>query len=161
LSKAFAAQGLEALIMETWVVVFLGVMAVASLIQVGFLIALAIVARRTTRRAQGLGVRARRELRVPLAHLSEATRNVKEISTLVAAEARELRESAQLAAEEVRAAREDVRRAVRSPFVEIAALAKAFSTAVAAFRRPPAHVVAARSYSSSPEADTRWAQPRA
>ena len=123
--------------MESWLVVFLGVIALASIIQVVFLVVLARLGLQGARRARVLQERARVELRVPLGHLSEATRNVKEMSTLLAGEARELREGARTAAVEIRAAKDDMARAVRTPVVHVSALAKAVGRAIETFRRTP------------------------
>jgi hypothetical protein len=123
--------------MEPWITVFLGLMALCSLIQVAFLCGLAVTALRTAKLAAELRERAAVELRQPLAHLSEAARNIRDISSIVREETQAIQGTARQAVEQVREAKEDVRRAVRSPWVEITAFAKGVSRAVSTFREAP------------------------
>ena len=120
--------------MNSWIVVCLGVIALGSLVQVGFLVTLSVLALRTARRAAALQERAQAELRGPLRHVSETARIVRDISDIVAEEARTLRAGAQAAAEEVREARADVLRTVRAPWVEVHALAKGVARAASVMR---------------------------
>ena len=145
--------------MESWLVVFLGVLALASILQVVVLVVFARLGLQTARRARALQERARVELRVPLGHLSEATRNVKEMSTLLAGEARELRDSARTAAVDVRAAKDDMTRAVRTPVVHVSALARAVVRAVQTFRRTPFRPPTARHGAEyTPPTPSDWAR---
>jgi hypothetical protein len=123
--------------MESWAVAFLGVIALASFIQILFFVTLAVIGYMVVRRAQRLGERAAVELREPAQHATEALRHVKEVSAIVAEEARTIRAGAHAAAEEVREAKEDVRRVIRMPWVEAAAVAKGIARAVAVIRETP------------------------
>ena len=120
--------------MESWVVVFLGVIALSSVIQIGFLVTLGVIGMRAAKRASALQQQAREELREPIRHVTEATRHVREITALVSQEVRTLRDSAHVAAEEVRSAKQDVVHAVRSPWVEVSAFAKGVTRAASTFR---------------------------
>ena len=120
--------------METWVVVLLGVIALSSVVQIGFLVSVALVGVRAARRAGKLQEQARAELAEPLRHVTETTRHVRDISALVSDEVRTLRDSAHAAADEVTAAKDRVTRVVRSPWVEVSAFAKGVSRASSVFR---------------------------
>jgi hypothetical protein len=78
--------------MQSWIVVFLGVIALCSLVQAGFLIGLAVGGRRLARRIDALQQRIDREIRPSLDHLSQVTRNAAEISELAAAQVRRIDE---------------------------------------------------------------------
>jgi hypothetical protein len=76
--------------MSNWVLVFLGVIALASFVQTAFLIALALQGRRLSRRLDGLSERFERELRPTLESLARVSRNVAEISDLGVLQARRI-----------------------------------------------------------------------
>jgi hypothetical protein len=120
--------------MDSWTAVFLGVIALGSLIQTAFIVSLIVLALRTRTAVGRATEQARRELREPIAHLSEAARNLKEITAIVGAEARSVRDTTQEAAHKVREAKEEVARVVRSPWVEIAAVAKGLARGVSVYR---------------------------
>jgi hypothetical protein len=69
---------------------FLGLIALASLIQAAFLIVLASSARRVGRRVDELQQRLDRELRPSVESLVEVTRNVAELTTIAAFQGRRL-----------------------------------------------------------------------
>lgn len=123
--------------MESWVVVFLGVIAFAALIQIAFFVTLAVVGVMTARRVMRLQQQAAVQLREPMQHAAATVRHVKEISSIAAEEVRTLRAGAHAAAEEVREAKEDVRRVIRMPWVEMAAVAKGVSRALEVMRETP------------------------
>jgi hypothetical protein len=110
--------------METWIVVFLGVIALGALVQIAFFAVLAFLGLRAIRFVKEAGEQARRELALPMAHLTEATSNLKDISGILAAEAHTLRATADETKRQIQETKENVRRAVRSPWVEVQALAK-------------------------------------
>ena len=64
--------------MESWAVVFLGVIALASLVQTVFLVALAVAGRRLARRVDEMHDRFERELRPSIDSLSRMSRNLAE-----------------------------------------------------------------------------------
>jgi ABC-type multidrug transport system fused ATPase/permease subunit len=123
--------------MESWAIVFLGIIALASFVQVAFFLTLAVVGFMVARRLMRLQERAAAELREPRQHATEALRHVKDISAIVAEEARTIRAGAHAAATEVREAKEDVRRVIRMPWVEMAAVVKGVARAVSVIRETP------------------------
>ncbi len=106
--------------MESWMVVFLGIVAFGSLVQTALLVALAFLGLRAARFFTEMREQARREMAEPMAHLQEAARNLTETASILAGEARALRDTAQ---------------AVRSPWAGITALAKGVARGVSAYRR--------------------------
>ena len=76
--------------METWGVVFLGIIALASVVQAGFLIALAVYGRRLARRVDALQVKLDREIAPVLANFDRVGRAAAEIADLVTLQARRL-----------------------------------------------------------------------
>jgi hypothetical protein len=74
--------------METWGVVFLGIIALAALVQASFLIGLAATGRRLAQRLDTLQARLDQELVPALENLGRVTRNVAEISDLATLQAR-------------------------------------------------------------------------
>jgi hypothetical protein len=76
--------------METWAVVFLGVIALASVVQAGFLIGLAAYGRRLARRVDALQVKLDREIAPALASFDRVGRAAAEIADLATLQARRL-----------------------------------------------------------------------
>jgi hypothetical protein len=76
--------------MSNWAVVFLGIIALASLVQAVFLVALAIAGRRVARRLDELEQRIDRELRPSLESLNRIARNLGEVSDLAVLGARRM-----------------------------------------------------------------------
>ena len=76
--------------MESWGVVFLGVIAVATLVQAAFMVGLALGGLRLFRRVEELQTRIDRELKPTLDHLSRITRNVAEVTDLATLQARRI-----------------------------------------------------------------------
>ena len=74
--------------MESWGVAFLGVIALASVVQAVFLIGLARAGRRLAERVDELQDRIDRDLRPSLESLSRITRNLAEVSDVAALQAR-------------------------------------------------------------------------
>ncbi len=74
--------------METWGVVFLGIIAVGSLVQSAFLIRLALAGRELSRRMAELQERVDRDLRPSLDNLSRVTRNLAEVSDVAVLQVR-------------------------------------------------------------------------
>jgi hypothetical protein len=101
-------------------VVFLGIIAFASLVQTALLVALALLGLRAAHVFAEIRTQAREELVEPMAHLKEATRHLKETTAELAEEARVMRQGAQ---------------ALRSPWAGLSALAKGVARGVSAYRR--------------------------
>jgi len=74
--------------MESWGVVFLGLIALASLVQAGFLIGLALAGMRLARRVDELSARFDRELKPALENLTRVSRAAAEIADLATLQAR-------------------------------------------------------------------------
>jgi len=113
--------------METWGVVFLGVIALASLVQAGFLIGLTIGGKRLARRLDALNDRIDREIRPALDNLGRITRNVAEVTDLVTLQARRLDDLLADTIEKIEDTTDTIRRIVLrplGPLVDIAAFLK-------------------------------------
>jgi hypothetical protein len=76
--------------MESWAVVFLGVIAVGSLVQTVFIVALALAGKRLARRVDEMHDRFERELRPSLESISRMSRNLAEMSDLATLQARRI-----------------------------------------------------------------------
>jgi hypothetical protein len=137
LSEALFELALVRFLMNSWITVFLGLIALGSVVQVAFLVALAVLGLRAARVAGEVRARAENELREPIAHVTGALRNVKDISAIVAGEARSVQDTAHHAVDQVKEAKDEVTRVVRTPWVELTAFAKGVATAVAVFRETP------------------------
>lgn len=74
--------------MSDWAVVFLGIIALGSLVQAAFLIGLTLQGRALGRRLADLQARVDREIRPSLENLSRVTRNLAEVSDLAVLEVR-------------------------------------------------------------------------
>jgi hypothetical protein len=79
--------------MEVWGVIFLGVIALSSLIQAAFLIGVARSGRRVAQRLDELQERVDREIRPTLESLNRVTRNLAEISDLGVLQVRRIDEA--------------------------------------------------------------------
>jgi hypothetical protein len=76
--------------MEPWGVLFLGVIALASVVQAGFLIGLAVFGRRLAHRVDALQVRLDREIAPALENFNRVGRAAAEIADLATLQARRL-----------------------------------------------------------------------
>jgi len=76
--------------MEPWIVVFLGVIALASVIQAGFLVGLMLFGRDLARRLDALQQRLDREVTPALDNLTRVSRAAAEISDLATLQARRI-----------------------------------------------------------------------
>ena len=76
--------------MEPWGVFFLGVIALASVVQAGFLIALVVYGRRLGQRVDALQVRLEREISPALENFNRVSRAAAEIADLATLQARRL-----------------------------------------------------------------------
>jgi hypothetical protein len=76
--------------LESWAIVFLGVIALCSVIQAAFLIWLGLEGRRLSRRVEELHQRIDRDVTPILQELSRIARNLSEVSDLAVLQARRL-----------------------------------------------------------------------
>jgi len=76
--------------METWAVVFLGIIAVSTLVQAGFVIGLAVLGGRLAHRLDALQEKLDKELGPALQNLERVSRNAAEISDLATLQARRI-----------------------------------------------------------------------
>ncbi len=76
--------------MESWGVFFLGIIALTSLVQAGFFIALIVSGRRLARRVDELQVRLDREISPALENFNRVSRAAAEIADLATLQARRL-----------------------------------------------------------------------
>jgi len=76
--------------MESWGVFFLGVIALASVVQAGFLIGLVVFGRKLARRVDALQVKLDREISPALENLNRLSRAASEIADLATVQARRL-----------------------------------------------------------------------
>jgi hypothetical protein len=74
--------------METWGVVFLGAIAVATVVQAAFLVALAVAGLRLTRRLDALQAQIDKQIAPALKGVERISRNAAEISDLATVQAR-------------------------------------------------------------------------
>jgi hypothetical protein len=74
--------------MGSWAVVFLGVIALGSIVQAGFLIGLAVSGRRLARRLDEFQDRLDRDFRPTLEHLARVSRNMAEVSDIAVLQVR-------------------------------------------------------------------------
>ncbi len=74
--------------MDSWGVTFLGIIALTSLVQAGFLIGMAVSGRRLARRLDEIQDRVDRQLRPSLEQFARLSRNLAEISDIGVLEAR-------------------------------------------------------------------------
>lgn len=113
--------------METWGIVFLGVIALSSVVQAVFLIGLARGGQRLARRLDELQDRIDREIRPALENLGRITRNMSEVSDLVVLQARRVDDFLADTVEKIEETTSTLRRVVLrplGPLVDIAAFFK-------------------------------------
>jgi sugar-specific transcriptional regulator TrmB len=106
--------------MSDWALVFLGVIALASLAQTVFLIVLALESRRMAARIEELRDRFEKDLRPSLDNLSRITRNLAEISDLGVVQAHRVDEALSDTLEKVRDTTETVRKFLVRPLLPLA-----------------------------------------
>jgi hypothetical protein len=112
---------------ESWGVVFLGVIALASLVQAGFLIGLAVAGRRLARRLDAMQDRIDREIRPAMDNLARISRNFAEVTDLVTLQARRIDDLLADTIEKIEEATTMIRRVVirpLGPLVDLTAFLK-------------------------------------
>lgn len=113
--------------MESWGVFFLGVIALASVVQAAFLIALALAGRRLAARVDELQRQLDRDIRPALDNLSRASRNIGEISDRAVLQARRVDAAIHDVLREIDATVRSLSRTAREslgPLVDVAAFFK-------------------------------------
>ena len=139
---------------ESWGVVFLGVIALASLVQAGFLIGLAVAGRRLARRLDAMQDRIDREIRPAMDNLARISRNFAEVTDLVTLQARRIDDLLADTIEKIEDATTMIRRVVirpLGPLVDLTAFLKGIRRGVEVYyklrglesrHRPPPRRVA-------------------
>ena len=112
--------------METWGVVFLGVIALSSLVQAGFLIGLAVGGRRLGRRLDAINDRIDREIRPALDNLGRITRNMAEVTDIVTLQARRVDDLLADTIEKIEDTTDTIRRVIVRPLGPLADVAAFF-----------------------------------
>ncbi len=113
--------------MESWGVAFLGIIALASLVQAAFVVALAVAGRRVARRVDELQRQLDRDVRPALDNVTRISRNLGEISDRAVLQARRIDDAVSDVLRELDAALREVRRAARDsfgPLFDLAAFAR-------------------------------------
>lgn len=124
--------------MDSWGMLFLGFIALGSLVQAFVLIGMALGGFRLVRRVQQMQGRAERELQPAVDSLSRVARNAAEVSELATVQARRLEELVTGARERVEDAREHVGQALRRPLgslADLAALVKGLRRGLRVYRQ--------------------------
>lgn len=115
--------------MESWGVIFLGLIALASLVQAGFLIALAFAGRRVAARVDDIQRQLDRDIRPALDNLTRVTRNIGEISDRAVLQARRIDDAVTDVLREVDATVRSLRRTATESFGPLADVAAFFKGA--------------------------------
>lgn len=123
--------------METWVVVFLGMIAVAGVVQAGFLVAMALAIIRLTARVDALQDNLEQRIAPALEGLDRVGRNLAEISDLATVQARRIdlvvADTIETLEDTLTVARRLVARPLR-PFSHVLALLRGIQKGVGVFR---------------------------
>jgi hypothetical protein len=117
--------------------IFLGIIAVAALIQAIFLVVMAIAAGRLVKRVEGVTERVEREVRPALDQIHRITRNVGEVSDLTATHARRIGDVVSDTTDKVRESTDYLRMVVAksiNPLVELGAFWRGVQRSVEVLR---------------------------
>lgn len=124
--------------MDSWAVLFLGVIALSSLVQAVFLIGLAVGGRRLARRLDEIQKGIDREIRPTLDNLSRITRNLAEIADLATLQARRVDDVLADTVDKIEEATDMIRRVILrplGPLVDVAAFLKGLRRGVQVYRK--------------------------
>jgi hypothetical protein len=119
--------------MDSWGVAFLGVIALGSVVQTGFLIGMAVAARRLARRLDELQDRFERDIRPSIDNIARITRNLAEVSELAVVQGRRIDELMEDTVEKIEETTATLRRFVLrplSPLLEVFAFLKGVQRAL-------------------------------
>ena len=123
--------------METWGVVFLGIIALTSVVQAAFLIGLARAGQRLGQRLEALQKHIDDDIRPGLEHLTRVTRNIAEISDLAALQTQRVSEVLANTLDRVEETTELVQRLVLrplAPLADVLAFIKGLRRGIEAYR---------------------------
>ncbi len=113
--------------MESWGVLFLGVIALASLVQAAFVVALAVAGRRVARRVDEIQRQIDTDIRPALEQMTRVSRNLAEISDRAVLQARRVDQAVSDVLAEIDVTVRSLRRTVSEsfgPLFDLAAFAK-------------------------------------
>jgi len=124
--------------MESWGVFFLGLIALASLVQAGFVVTLARAGRRVATRVDDIQRQIDRDIRPALDNLTRITRNVGEISDRAVLQARRIDDAISDVLREIDASVRALRRTASEsfgPLFDLASFLKGVRRAVEVYYR--------------------------
>ncbi len=125
--------------METWGIVFLGVIAVAGAVQAGFLVAMALAIIRLAQRIDSLQDKLEQGVAPTVEGVDRITRNVAEISDLATVQARRidqtLTETIETVEDTVAVARSFVAHPLGGPLSRVTAIVRGIQTGFEVFRQ--------------------------
>ncbi len=124
--------------MDSWGVVFLGVIALSSVVQAVFLLGLAAEGKKLSRRLDDLQQRLDREMRPALDQLSRISRNLGEISDLAVLQARRVDDLVQDTILKIEDTTEVVRKLIvrpLGPLADVVAMLKGFKRGIEVYRQ--------------------------
>jgi hypothetical protein len=124
--------------MDSWGMVFLGLIALGSLIQVLVIIGVALGGLRVAKRVQAMQANVDRELRPTLDSLTHVARNASQVAEVVSAQARRVEDLVGLTVARLEDARAQVRGRVSRPVASLAdvgALLKGFRRGLSVYRQ--------------------------
>jgi hypothetical protein len=105
--------------MDNWALVFLGILALSSLVQTTFLVVLGLQSRRVAARVDELSDRFEKELRPSLQNMARISKNAAEISELGVLQARRIDAALADALEKVETTTEQLRQFVVRPLAPL------------------------------------------
>lgn len=124
--------------MDSWGMVFLGLIALGSLIQVLVIIGIALGGLRVAKRVQAMQANVDRELRPALDSLTHVAKNASQVAEVVSAQARRVEDLVGLTVARLDDARAQVRGRVSRPVASLAdvgALLKGFRRGLSVYRQ--------------------------
>jgi hypothetical protein len=124
--------------MESWAVVFLGVIALASLVQAAFFVGLAVAVRHLVRRVDEINDRFEREVRPSLESFGRVSRNLAEVTDLLTLQARRIDGVLADTLDQVEEATQNLRRFLLrplGPLADIAAVIKGLRRGLDVYHR--------------------------
>jgi hypothetical protein len=124
--------------METWGIVFLGVLAVAGAVQAAFLVAMALAIIRLAQRVDALQTKFEQKIEPAAEGIDRVTRNLAEISDLATVQARRIDQALTDTIEKVEdtvAVAHNLLARPLGPISKVAAVLRAIQTGIGVFRQ--------------------------